>query len=202
MNRREALQQAAWLMGGALSAPALMGILNGCTAKPEANWQPVFLTSAQAALVGEVAEILIPRTDTPGAKDVGVPALIDRMLEAVYPKQDQGRFLAGLDEFDSQARAQHADDFLHLERNVRIEHVRAVTAAAMAAERVHGGPGPFARPFILMTRELTLLGYFTSQAAATKVLQYNPAPGPFRGCVPLNEAGNGRTWATEQVQRF
>ena len=58
------------------------------------------------------------------------------------------------------------------------------------------------RPFILMTRELTLLGYFVSQPGATQVLQYNPLPGPFRGCVPLAEAGNGKTWATEQTQRF
>jgi len=43
MNRREALQQVAWLMGGAISAPALLGILNGCTSKPAAGWKPVFL---------------------------------------------------------------------------------------------------------------------------------------------------------------
>ena len=53
-----------------------------------------------------------------------------------------------------------------------------------------------------MTRELTLLGYFLSKPGATQVLQYNPMPGPFKGCVPLKEAGNGKTFATEQVQRF
>lgn len=202
MNRREALQQVAWLMGGAISAPALLGILNGCTAKQEAGWKPLFLTPEQAALVGEVAEVLIPRTDTPGAKDVGIPALIDQMLRDVYPRADQDRFVAGLVEFDTHARAQHDRSFIQLEREPQVALVKSITEMAMAAERTHPGPLPLPRPFILMTRELTLLGYFTSQAGATQVLQYNPVPGPYQGCVPLGKAGNGKTWATEQVQRF
>ena len=58
------------------------------------------------------------------------------------------------------------------------------------------------RPFMLMVKELTLLGYFTSEVGATQVLQYNPLPGPYRGCVPLAQAGNGRLWAEEQSRRF
>ena len=52
------------------------------------------------------------------------------------------------------------------------------------------------RPFILMMKELTMLGFFTSEPGATQVLQYVPVPGAYKGCVPLSEAGNGRTWAT------
>lgn len=58
------------------------------------------------------------------------------------------------------------------------------------------------RPFILMTKELTMLGFFTSEVGATQVLQYLAVPGTFRGCLPLSEAGNGKTWATEMSQAF
>ena len=68
MNRREALQQVAWLMGGAISAPAVLGVLSGCTPKAGASWKPAFLTEAQGAMVAEVAELMIPRTETPGAQ--------------------------------------------------------------------------------------------------------------------------------------
>lgn len=202
MNRREALQQVAWLMGGAISAPAIVGILNGCTAKQDANWTPVFLSSERAALVAEVAEIIIPRTDTPGAKDIGIPALIDRMLKDVYPTSDQQRFIAGLEAFDSNARAQFGRPFLKLGPDAQQDMIRTITETAMAAERAHVGRDPLPRPFILMMRELTLLGFFTSLAGASKVLQYNPVPGPYQGCVPLTQAGSGKTWATEQTQRF
>jgi hypothetical protein len=50
------------------------------------------------------------------------------------------------------------------------------------------------RPFILSIKELTLLGFFTSEPGATQVLQYNPVPGAYHGCVPLAEVG--KTWAT------
>lgn len=203
MNRREAIERIAWLMGGAISAPALTGFLSGCTPKQSPpGWQPAFLTNDQLALAGEVAEIIIPRTATPGAKDVGIPALIDQMLADVYPREDQDRYVAGLAEFDAQARQQHGASFMRLERERQSALLRSTTEAAIAAEQAHPGPSMFPRPFVLMTREITLLGYFLSEPGATQVLQYNPMPGPFRGCVPVKEAGNGKTWASEQAQRF
>jgi gluconate 2-dehydrogenase gamma chain len=202
MNRREALQQVAWLMGGAISAPALLGILNGCTPRQSAGWKPVFLNDEQGALVGEVAEIMIPRTDTPGAKDVGIPSFIDLMLKDAYPKEDQGRFITGLKQFDAQAHEQYGRGFMQLDSAQRGTLVRATHEAATAVERSYTGSAALERPFVLMTKELTLLGYFTSQAGATQVLQYNPLPGVFKGCVPLSEAGNGKTWAVESSTRF
>jgi hypothetical protein len=202
MNRREALQQVAWLMGGAISAPAILGILNGCTAKPVAAWKPVFLSEQQGALVAEVAEIMIPRTDTPGAKDVGIPSFIDLMLKDVYPQKDQDRFIAGLNEFDAQAKKQHGLAFMKLDPAQQNALVQTNNDIAAAAERAHTSNERLPRPFVLMTKELALLGYFTSQVGATQVLQYNPVPGPFRGCVVLSEAGNGKTWAVETSSRF
>ena len=202
MNRREVLQQVAWLMGGAVSAPAILGILNGCTAKPVAAWKPVFLTGAQGAVVAEIAEIMIPRTDTPGAKDVGIRAFIDVMLKDAYPEEARARFITGLEEFDVLAKKQYALAFTQLDSAQRDTLVRANHDVATAAARAYTGLTPLPRPFILMMKELTLLGYFTSQVGATQVLQYNPAAGAFRGCVALSDAGNGKTWATETTSRF
>ena len=50
--------------------------------------------------------------------------------------------------------------------------------------------------FLLSVKELTMLGFFTSEAGATQVLQYQAVPGAYKGCVPVSEAGNGKTWAT------
>jgi gluconate 2-dehydrogenase gamma chain len=203
MNRRQALQQVAWLMGGAISAPALLGILNGCTAKPGSTWQPVFLTEAQGALVEEIAEIMIPRTDTPGAKDIGIGAFIDVMLKDAFPTKDQERFLTGIEALDAQARQQHGAGFLKLDPAQRASLVQTTHDAATAAALANNDDkDKLPRPFILMTKELTLLGYFTSEIGARQVLQYNRQPGVFRGCVALTEAGLGRTWATETTSRF
>ena len=189
MDRREALKRTAWIMGGAVSAPAILGILKGCTAKPTLNWKPVFLTAEQGTLVSELAEIIIPKTDTPGAKDVGVAGFIDQMVNECYSKEDQDKFLNGLKAFDEEAKKEHGDIFSDLDAEQQVAFVKKIHDAAVNEKGDD-------RPFILTLKELTMLGFFTSEVGATQVLQYNPVPGSYNGCVPLNEAGNGKTWAT------
>jgi gluconate 2-dehydrogenase gamma chain len=203
INRRELLQRVAYLMGGAISAPAMLGILQGCKPSPASGGKALFLTEPQAAIVAEIAEIMIPRTDTPGAKDLGVPAFIDLMLKDAYQDEDRARFVMGLTEFQALARREHQKDFMALEQEKRVSLVQGVHDAAVAEAR--GLPPATAlqrRPFILMTKELTLLWYFSSETGATKVLQYDAVPGAFHGCVPLSGAGNGHTWAGETSLRF
>lgn len=199
LDRRELLKRVAYLMGGAISTPAMLGILQGCSAKQaEASWLPTFFTAAQAALVTEVAEIMIPRTDTPGATDAGVPAFIDTMLKNTYRKKDQDRYLSGLAQFESQAKEAHGESFVDLTPEQRTALVREAHDAAMkAAWADTSGHERDNRPFILMTKELAILGFFTSEPGATQVLQYVAVPGPYRARVPLAEAGNGKTWATD-----
>lgn len=181
-------------MGGVVSAPAIMGVLKGCTARPSLDWKPEFLSEDQAALISDVAEIIIPRTNTPGAKDVGVPSFVDLMLKDVYAKEDQNRFIEGLTAFDNDAKQVYGDPFNELDDEQKAEFVKKKHDEAIQAEKSDNKPEQ--RPFILMMKELTMLGFFTSEPGATQVLQYDPVPGAYKGCIPLSEAGNGRTWAT------
>jgi gluconate 2-dehydrogenase gamma chain len=194
MDRREALKRTAWIMGGIVSAPAIMGVLNGCTAKPTIDWKPVFFNEDQGVLISQVTEIIIPKTDTPGAKETGVPGFIDQMLKEVYSKEDQDAYMEGLKAFDDAAKKEYGDPFNELSAENQAAFVKKVHDAAVDAEK-NTKPAP-KRPFILMTKELTMLGYFTSEPGATQVLQYEAVPGSYKGCIPLSEAGNGKTWAT------
>lgn len=177
------------MMGGIVSAPTILGILNGCTAKPTINWKPVFLSEEQGILVSEVAEIIIPRTDTPGAKDVGVPGFIDLMVKDVFSKEEQTAFIEGLNAFDAAAMKEYGDPFIALDEEDRTAFVKKLHDEAMK------NPSDV-KPFILKVKELTVAGFFTSEVGATQVLQYEAVPGAYHGCVPLAEAGNGKTWAT------
>jgi hypothetical protein len=181
-------------MGGAVSAPAIMGVLKGCTARPGIDWKPEFLSEDQASVVTQVSEIIIPRTDTPGAKDVGVPSFIDQMVKEVYAEEDQKWFTDGLTAFNEAAKKEYSDDFADLDEEDQEAFVRKVHDEAINAEKTTD-PAP-RRPFILMMKELTMLGFFTSEPGATQVLQYVAVPGAYKGCIPLSEAGDGRTWAT------
>lgn len=188
MNRRDALKQAGLVLGFAISAPTLSAILQGCKAKPELAFQPQFLNADQAALVSEVAEIIIPKTDTPGAKDAGVPGFIDVLVKDCYKKEDQDNFLNGLAEFDK-----GANGFMDLDHDKQVEYVTKVHKDALEAAKDPASKDK-PRPFILTMKELTVVGFFTSEPGATQVLQYVAVPGAYHGCVPLAEVG--KTWAT------
>jgi len=200
MNRREAIHRTALALGYAISAPALAGVLNGCKAAPELNYTPVFFSENQAQTVAELAEIIIPKTDTPGAKDAGVPGFIDSMLKEVYSKEDQDKFLKGLSDFEAEAQKEYGDDFSRCKSEEQVALFKRHHDAAIATLGTGGSTGWWNtgggtdKPFVLKVKELTLLGFFTSEAGATQVLQYNQVPGPFQGCVPLAEVG--KAWAT------
>lgn len=191
MDRRQALQRAGLVLGYAISAPVIAGIMNGCKSTPDLTYKPVFFTEEQAGLVSEVAAIIIPKTDTPGAKEVGVPAFIDQLIKQCYKKEDQDKFLAGLAEFDEGAKKAYGDSFLDLEPGKQKEYVKKTHDSALDAAKAGTVKD---KQFILMVKELTVVGFYTSEEGASKILQYAPVPGAFHGCVPMAEVG--KTWAT------
>jgi len=192
MDRREALKRSALLLGGVISAPTIAGILNGCTAKHTINWKPTFFTEDQGILISDLAEIIIPKTDTAGAKDVGVPGFIESMVKDVYTTEERDKFMNGLKAFDEDCK-KNGDPFIEMSAAEQADYITKIHAAAMEDHKTNPS---HELPFILRVKELTVVGYFTSEIGATKVLQYEAVPGAYHGCIPLAEAGNGKTWAT------
>ena len=219
MNRREAIQRVAMLMGGALSAPTLLAALNGYAKAPAPDWKPTALGPDDFAVVVRIVDIMLPRTDLPGALDVGVPTFIDSMLADVYTPADREHYREGLREFEAAAVKAYRKPFLELDPALQLAHVKKLQDIAIAAERAGGAKWQkdlaqqvrnakelkqiteirgreHRRAFILATKELALLGFFTSEPGATQVLQYVAIPGAYHGCLSRAEAGNGKTWAT------
>jgi hypothetical protein len=180
LARREVLRRAAWVLGGVISAPAALAILQGCSAKDApkaADWQPKFFKGDEARVVTAIADIILPHTDTSGALDANVPAFIDSMMDAVYAPDAQARFREGCAAF---AAAQvDGRRFLDQDRVAQTASVKQALESALA-----GDAKP--RPFILMARELTLLGFYTSQPGITENMEYNPVPTAYHGCVPVS----------------
>lgn len=203
IDRREALRRAALLLGGAISAPAVAGVLAGCggggggggDARPggeTAAWTPRALTAAQGELVATVAEHIIPTTDTPGARAAGVHRFVDTMLAEYYPAADRQRFVAGLAALDARARRECGGrEFLRCGAAEQRALLERIDAEAFAAPPP---PASDETRFFRTMKELTLLGYYTSEVGATRELRYAAVPGRFDGCVPLAQIG--RAWAT------
>jgi gluconate 2-dehydrogenase gamma chain len=190
IDRREALRRAGLLLGGVLTPATVTGVLAGCEARrtPNGAWSPKVLSADEVESVATMAEHILPETDTPGARAVGVHRFIDALLAESFPVAERQRFVAGLADVDARARRTCGRAFLECtpgEQRALLEQLDGETFAASTPDD--------AMPFFRVLKELTLLGYYTSEAGATRELRHNPVPGRFEGCVPLAQVG--RAWA-------
>lgn len=171
MNRRESLLTLSTLAGHALfpSVLARFGVVSDAMAAAPQAWHPELLSEPQGAILAEIVETILPETDTPGARAARVHVFVDLALSrCTTPAQQQ----AAVNAIDALGAT-----FLQAE-------------AAARAQRLSQMP---AEPLALL-RELTLLGYFTSEPGATRALAYVAVPGAYRGCVDL--LPGQKAWAT------
>ena len=188
IDRREALRRTAMLLGASLSAPAIAGVLAGCSAGTEGNWTPLAFTPEQGELVATIAEHIIPETDTPGARAAGVHVFIDKMLAEHYPAAVRQRVLDGLADIDARARRDCGGPFIRCSADQQRAVLARIDEEAFAAAPEQRDPH-----YIRTLKELTLLGYYTSEIGATQELRHVRVPGRFEACVPLSKIG--RAWA-------
>ena len=182
MNRRDSLKGLGLLVGGNLLAPALLAdFLQTAASIKEGKraWQPRLLSARQAALLPELVEVIIPVTDTPGAKAALVHVFIDLYVKDCYSKAQQEIFLGGLDHLDAVSREQTGQVFLKLSQAGRLGLLKQLEKASWEKNE------PVEQSFIRMLKNLTLMGFFSSQPGATKAAEYVRSPGPFDGCTDL-----------------
>lgn len=174
LSRREAIQRLAILVGGTLSLP-VQAALRGETLHTD----PIRFSPEQQTLIADLAEVIMPTTNSPGAKAAGVGDFIEHVIRYCTATKQQEAFVQGLAQTDALSREIFAKLFAQLDGPQRIEVVSKLTQRE--------------RPFFLMLKELSVVGYFTSEVGATQALDYVAIPGRFQGDIPL-KAGQ-RTWA-------
>jgi hypothetical protein len=144
-------------------------------------------------MLATIVEQIIPTTDTPGARDAGAHRFIDVMMAEYYTAPERDRFVVGLADLDARAERACRREFLRCDAKAQHALLVALDAESFAPSVAPSG-ATHDLPWFRTMKELTLLGYYTSQVGATKELRYEAVPGRYAGCVPL--ATVGRTWAT------
>lgn len=208
INRREALRRTSYILGGAaLSASTIAAVMSGCKPSSTAlDWTPEILAPDQALTVAEITERIIPKTNTPGAKDAMVDRYIDSFLKDIASDEERAEFYAGIDEVNGLAREGFNKRFADLTDKDKdavlsklsgastIKKSDAEKAAELAneGERVQGSSGS-SNKFFDMIRQLTITGYFTSEIGAKQALVFDEIPGEWQGCIPYEDVGGA--WA-------
>lgn len=178
LDRRALLRSAILLAGGAIA-----GLPGTALAQLAAESATRFFTPSQFATLAEMVDVIIPRTDTPGAKDAGVPGYFDAMMVNWASDERQADFRAIVEGVDRAAQAAAGKPLPALPPEQRFDVVRAFDA-----ERMGAGDATYSQ-----FKELVLTLYYLSEVGATQELRYEAIPGAWE---PWNEIGpDTRAWA-------
>lgn len=164
MERRTALKQMALLCASAMLLPScLQGGKNASI-----GLKHITITEIQEKLLAELVETIIPKTDTPGAKELGVHLFVLKMIDDCYPKDKQQRFLNGLQIFEDK-------NFSGSSAQVRIVLLQEIMEKKYAESNL--------QYFLKEVRKQTIKGYEQSEYVMTELKPYILVPTQFRGSV-------------------
>ena len=176
LDRRDLMRMALLLVGASVAG----GMGQELQAAPAAaRW----FDARTFAMLDAVAEIIVPRTDTPGARDVGIPALFDAMMRNWASEATRTSFQAVLDDIDAEANRDHGQGIARLNPMQQLDVVGRYDAA-------HHGQTGYAR-----FKGLILALYYMSEPGATQELRYEPVPGVWEPSIPVTP--DTRAWAVD-----
>lgn len=177
MDRRELLKMIVAATGAAMVG--LPALVHG---QAPAGGTKRHFSDADVGTLDEIAETILPRTKTPGAKDAGAGAFMATFVSDCYTARQQATFRAGLADIDKRAGGR----FVSLAPQARTELLRALDAEARkhAVEVTETGTaeeGEAMPHYFTMFKQLAIFGFFTSKVGATEVLHYVAVPGRYDG---------------------
>ncbi|MEM8496445.1 MAG: gluconate 2-dehydrogenase subunit 3 family protein [Pseudomonadota bacterium] len=203
MNRRELLQCAALLTAGSGIVPntwALNSEQRTFLASRGSYLDRVeltFFTSDQRAIVAAMSELIIPRTDTPGAIDAGAPQFIEAMVAGWFNDEERKHFMQGLASLEARANG-----YLSLDAKQQLQLLEELEEEASDADWYRMGNTmriwDSAAPFICQFKELTILGFMLSETGSRQFLQPNPM-GAFDGSLSMET--NQRVYSVQSPMR-
>lgn len=208
------ISRRAWLKG--FSAALALGCLGGgLTWWRRGSLQDADLTvwmgfsPDDVALLNEIADLILPATDTPGAKAADVGAFMAIAVAECYEPRQQAVFLSGLRTVESLCHAQYDRGFREISASERVALLSEIDGDRkwrelwnkgmrglnrLAKPLVGAVRGPVTTPhYFTMMKELAILGYFTSEAGATQALRHDQIPGHYNGALPYQKGD--RAWS-------
>src|SRR6266446_885525 len=178
IDRREAIKRVTVLLGG-VALIGGSGLLEACERAQRnaasAQAGAGTFTAQDIALLDEVADTILPETKTPGAKAAHVGAFMALMVTDTYEDRNQTIFRDGMGKLNAAAFMAATPE----QRLAQLEQLDREQKTYTDAKKDSDPPH-----FFRLMKELTLLGYFTSEIGCSQAMRYRETPGRFNPCVP------------------
>ena len=172
MDRRFALKNLTLSGMGLALSPALLSALEGCAPAYDPGYVLQSMSPEQDQLLAQLVDLIIPTTETPGARAASVNQYIDRVFAQVRDPKEVTDFLTGLDRLNDL-------DFLEGSPEEQAEVLRSWEKSS----------DPLQNDFFGTLKSMTIYGYYTSEIGASQELKYVHATGFYNGDMSYDEVG-------------
>jgi hypothetical protein len=193
MERRKALQRTGLLAGAAVIMPSLLSLFQSCKTESRLDWQPAFLKEEEVKTISALLDMILPRTETPGALDVKADMFIDKVFAETYDITGQKNIRAEIATFNADCKKNFGAIFTDLNE---ADRTKVLQEAETTSEKFNPGIWGVSlgeqKPigFYRTMKSMAIWAYFTSEEMGKKVLSYDPIPGNYDPCKPLSGVGN------------
>ena len=190
MDRRKALRSIGTGIGAIAVTPSVVSLFQSC--QSVATYTPVFISENDFKIVSNLMEIIIPKTDIPGAIELKLPEFVDAYIDAVWDEKRKTDFKEAWTAFISSsnkaAGKENANDLSTADWDAQLAKYLKPGNDVPADEIL-------ASQFANQLRSLTVNAFKTNEFIGEEVLAYAPIPGEQKGCVDLMEATGGKAWS-------
>jgi hypothetical protein len=210
MNRRQALKNFGLGAGILIVGPSTLSLLQSCKSEPNTIWEPTFLSISNGLALKQILNVIIPKTDTPGANDLNLAQFIDSYMDQVASEERQQYFKGSADafaaafkgEFDKELDNGKEKDFekiisKYLSASLEEQEIFAKTETETQdpidkIPELKMDPDAGSLSYLKNVRQMAIWAWKTSEQIGENVLWYDPIPGRYISCGPIEELGNGK----------
>ena len=210
MNRRQALKNIGLGAGAIVVGPATLNLLQSCKGDSRSNWEPVFLSVSNGFALKQLLEVIIPKTDTPGAEELNIAEFIDSYMQEVASEERQENFKESADAFSrafkSEFDKEESEGSLEDYEQIVAKYLKATPAEKEEIAKrntetqdpqdkdleitLNADAGSLA--YLQEVRNMAIWAYKTSEEIGENVLWYDPVPGEYIPCGSIDELGGGK----------
>lgn len=191
MKRRDILKYTAYATGAALSAPLITSILSGCKSDIDtgtSGYIPQFFSKSQFKNLGRIIDVILPKTDSPSATEVGVDQMMDHMAHAVFTPEEQENWKKQLTALANFVKGKIGGKSL---KDQSGEELTELFTSLMSSESESEAE---AKSAFTRLKQQSIAYYLSTEEVGKNFLNYLPVPGEYQACIDLSEVG-GKAWA-------
>lgn len=193
MDRRKAIKRTGTVTGGAILMPSLLTLFQSCKQESRIDWKPKFFSGDEANFISAMLDTILPATDTPGALDVKADIFLDTVIAKTYDEESKNEMRSQIAKFNDKCKKSHGGNFVNLsvqdkeavlrkEESTNAKFNGGVWGTAVGKQEPVG--------FYRSLKSMAIWAYMSSEEIGKNVLNYDPIPGGYNGCIDVSTVGN------------